>query len=346
MIGSSQYILCSKCFKNAGISVEAEKIGCASAPECPRCGAPAGAKLTEENLLRLQDNFFIGGSRVSAYYPSPIGLGGAELSETQFEPNTWTDYLLIKEHTGRELFWYGPPLWRLGHSLLREKVEARLKPDDYDWPLSVGQETTLEELWDEAISILKPMVLERGKRLFRARMLAKKPLKTFEYDSPPADLVRPGRFNDSIHRVFYAAFDIDTCLLELKLGPSEIVRHEVTVAQFVLKQPLRVLNLCDIDNIGLEHADFVDRMALLDGLLFPHERDYFMTQSLSRHIEKRGFEGILHPSAFKYIANREARNLTVFGAPMNDGRIELLDVNAVTIESVTYDLRFGPAYEQ
>ncbi len=343
MTDSTQFVLCSNCFKNLGISVEAEKIGHASPCNCPRCGAVAGMKLTQENLRTLQTNFFVAGSRVSAYYPSPIGMGGAELSTSEFEPNTWADYLLLKENTGVELFWYGPPLWRLGHSILREKVRARLKPAEYQWPLDVGQETTVEQLWDEAIAVLKPVVLNEGDKLFRARVLAKNPLNVLEYDSPPPDLIKPSRFNDSSHQVFYGAFDLETCLLELKLDPSEIVRNEVTAARFRLKKPLRVLNLCDIVRGEL---DFVERVALIDGLLFPHERDYFMTQSLSRHIDKLGFDGILHPSAFRYIGDLEARNLAIFDAPVQDGRMELLDINAVTIGSLKYNVRFGPAYEQ
>ena len=268
------------------------------------------------------------------------------MSSSQFEANTWADYLLIRDLTGVGLFWYGPPLWRLGHSLLREKVEARLKPDEYQWPLSVGQETTLDDLWDEAITVLKPMLLEEGEKIFRARVLAKNRLNAGEYDSPPPGFIKPCRFNDSTHQVFYGALDVETCLVELKLGPSELVRNEVTVARFALKRPLRVLNLCDIVRGDLDQSDFVERMALLSGLLFPHERDYFMTQSFSRHIEKRGFDGIMHPSAFRYIGNVESRNLVIFGSPVKDGRLELLDINAVTVGSFSYDLRFGPAYEQ
>ena len=346
MANNANYVLCSRCFRNAGVCFEAEKLGSLSSEKCPQCGAVDGAKLTTENLNTLQQAFFITGSRVSAYYPSPIGFGGAKLSAVQFEANTWTDHLLLKNFTDSDLYWYGPPLWRLGHSLLREKIESRLKPDDHPWPLGVGQDTPIETLWDEAISIVKPIVIDKGQKVFRARKLVNEPLDPFQYDSPPLEFIAPSRFNDSTHQVFYAAFDVDTCLFELKLGPSEIVKNELTVARFELNQPLRVLNLCNVDRGGLAQVDFLERMALLDGLLFPHERSYFLTQSLSRHIERRGFAGILHPSAFRYISNREAKNLTIFGAPLKDGKLELKDINSVVIESVNYDLRFGPAYKQ
>lgn len=343
---STHYVACSCCFRNLGISIEAKKIGDSSSGECPKCGRTQGAKLSKEQLWTLQQKFFLAGSQVSAYYPSPIGMGGAGLLSSQFEINTWTDYLLLKDLTGVELFWYGPHLWRLGHSLLREKVEARLKPEQYKWPLDVGRDTTIDDLWDEAISVVRPTVLNQGETLFRARILAKNRLNALEYDSPPPELIRPSRFNDSTHRVFYGAFDVETCMLELKLGPNEIVRNETTIARFALRQSFRVLNLCEIAPGELEHGQYVECMALLTGLLFPREQDYFMTQSLSRHIEKRGFDGILHPSVFRYIGSRQARNLVVFGAPVRDGRIELLDINSVRVNSLNYDLGFGPVYEQ
>ena len=343
---SIQFVSCSNCFKNLGISVEAKKLGKEYPGECPRCGTTAGAKLNSEQSRTLQINFFLGGSHVTTYYPPPIGMGGAKLSPSQFEPNTWEDYLVLKELTGIELFWHGPRLWRLGHSLLREKVLARLKPAEHEWPRSVGQDTSLSDLWDEAISIVKPTLLREGEKVFRARTHAENPLKILDYDSPPLPSIQPNRFNDSTHQVFYGACDVETCLIELKLGPNELVRNDVTVARFALKRSLNVLNLCDISRGELEHGAFIERMALLTGLLFPRDADYFITQSLSRHIEDRGFDGILHPSAFQSISKVESRNLVIFGAPVKDGRIELLDVNRVAIGSLRYDLRFGPACKQ
>ncbi len=245
-----------------------------------------------------------------------------------------------------KLFWYGPPLYRLGHSLLREKIQARLKPREYEWPLSVGKETTIDELWDEVISITKPVILKEGDKLFRPRILTKNQLTPTEYDSPPPDRIKANRFNDSTHQVFYGGLDVETCMLELKLGPAEIVRNEVRVARFELTQPRKLLDLCHSFRGSLEHADFVERMATLDGLLFPHDQDYFMTQSLSRHIAKRGFDGILHPSAFRYIGDRDAKNLVFFGAPFKENRIKLLDINSVAVGALNYDLQFGPVYEQ
>jgi hypothetical protein len=339
-------LLCSNCFKNVGISIEAQRIGTSTTLPCPKCGSVDGAKLTKEQLQTLQFNFFLGGSRVTAYFPSPIGLAGANLSPFQFEGNTWADYLLIKSLTDTELFWHGPHLDRLGLCLLRDKVLARLKPDDYPWPLDIGHDVTIDDLWDAALAVVKAQILPAGQKVFRVRSLAKNPLDVSEYDSPPTKLIKACRFNDSTHQVFYGAFDAETCIIELKLGPSEIVRNEVTIARFQLKQSLRVLNLCDFRANGLNHSDFRECRALLSGLLFPHQQDYFLTQSLSRHIEKRGYDGILHPSAFIYIGKPEAKNLVVFRAPVADGRLQLLDINSIAVDSLKYELLFGPAYHQ
>lgn len=339
-------VLCSDCFKNVGISIEAQKIGTSTTLPCPKCKSAKGAKLTKEQLQTLQFKFFLGGSQVTAYFPSPIGVGGAELSPSQFEGNTWDDYLLMKSLTGTELRWYGPHLDRFGLCFLRDKILTRLGSDKYHLHVDMGDDVTIDDLWDEALTVVKAQILPKGEKVYRVRSLAKNPLDVSEYDSPPTKLIMPCRFNDSTHQVFYGAFDAETCIMELKLGPSEIVRNEVTIARFQLKQPLKVLNFCDIEANGLDHSDFRECRTLLNGLLFPHQQDYFMTQSLSRHIERRGYDGILHPSAFTYIGKPEAKSLVVFGAPVADGRLQLLDINSITVDSLKYELLFGPAYQQ
>jgi hypothetical protein len=102
---ASHHLACSYCFKNVGVSIEAKKIGELDSQECPRCKARQGLKLGKEELWTLQQKFFLAGSQPTAYYPSPIGLGGAALSPAEFEPNTWADYVLLKELTGVPLFW-------------------------------------------------------------------------------------------------------------------------------------------------------------------------------------------------------------------------------------------------
>jgi len=170
MSAANRAIACSSCFKNFGLALEARKVGNSSPSECPRCKSTNGAKLGKDQLWTLQNNFFIWGSSPTTYYPSPIGLAGAELRAAEFEANTWEDYLLLQMLTPVKLFWYGPALYRFGMSLLREKIQARLKPDQHEWPLSVDQKTTIDDLWRDVTSIVRPIVLNVGTRIFRARM--------------------------------------------------------------------------------------------------------------------------------------------------------------------------------
>jgi hypothetical protein len=297
-------------------------------------------------LRALQNNFFIQGSKPTAYYPSPIGVAGAELKAGEFEANTWEDHLLLQALTGAKLFWYGPALSRLGISLLRDKIQARLEPDQYKWPLSVGQEATIDDLWRDVISIVRPIVLKAGTKIFRARTAPVNALSPFEYDSPPPSEITPNRFNDRTHQVFYAAFDVNTCLVELKLGPAELVRNEVRVARFGVTRPLSVLNLSEPVRDNLNLNDWIDRLATLDGLLFPRDEDYFMTQSLSRYIQRVGFDGFVHPSVLRFVGDREAKNVVLFGAPLKDTALELLDINSIAVAALKYELRFGPALQK
>jgi hypothetical protein len=166
---SDPIVLCSDCFKNVGISIEAQKIGTSTTLPCPKCKSANGAKLTKEKLQTLQFKFFLGGSQVTAYFPSPIGVGGAELSSSQFEGNTWDDYLLMKSLTDIELRWYGPHLDRLGLCFLRDKILTRLGSDKYHLHVDMGDSVTIDDLWDEALTVVKAQILPKGEKVYRVR---------------------------------------------------------------------------------------------------------------------------------------------------------------------------------
>jgi hypothetical protein len=62
------------------------------------------------------------------------------------------------------------------------------------------------------------------------------------------------------------------------------------------------------------------RFTTLDGLLFPRVKDYSASQSLSRYIQRVGFDGFVHPSALRFVSDRKANNLALFGAPLSRHR--------------------------
>jgi hypothetical protein len=88
----------------------------------------------------------------------------------------------------------------------------------------------------------------------------------------------------------------------------------------------------------------IERLATLDGLLFPRDNDYYATQALARYLSGLGFTGILYPSAFCIIGGNESKNLVIFGCPLKERAVDLLDINRLGVSAINYDLRFGPAF--
>jgi hypothetical protein len=73
---------------------------------------------------------------------------------------------------------------------------------------------------------------------------------TQELNSPPVQIATGGRMNPIGVSVFYAAFDRETCIAELRLPVGE----EAISGQFKLELPITVLDLTVLDNIDTENA--------------------------------------------------------------------------------------------
>jgi hypothetical protein len=55
-------LICSDCFKDEGLKLDAFKIGIANSQICKNCKSKKGNKLTKELVLALCDRFFVRGS--------------------------------------------------------------------------------------------------------------------------------------------------------------------------------------------------------------------------------------------------------------------------------------------
>lgn len=110
--------LCSDCFVDHGLAIEASKLGHKSRRPCRSCHSPTGAKLYHSDIEELARRFFVYGTRIRTEF------GGAPI--LQF--NSWhhrkpevsfpiwleADARLIENALGVGFFHYGPPLWRIG----------------------------------------------------------------------------------------------------------------------------------------------------------------------------------------------------------------------------------------
>ena len=106
-------ILCSFCFKDSGLALEASKIGRASPSKCPHCKARGGAKLNPEEVEQLMRIFFIYGSYLKTEF------GGATLlkfgdGEVRFPHWLEEDVRLLEDQTGSSFRYNGPRTYLIG----------------------------------------------------------------------------------------------------------------------------------------------------------------------------------------------------------------------------------------
>ncbi len=68
-------LLCSECFRDVGLRLEAARVGMASRQPCLNCGSSSGALLDEGRIRWVAHRFFVLGSLTKADY------GGAPVIE-------------------------------------------------------------------------------------------------------------------------------------------------------------------------------------------------------------------------------------------------------------------------
>ena len=58
--------LCSNCFHDEGLRLDAERIGIEINSACPNCGSDTGRKLDKEVIAALAHRFFVWGTLIAA----------------------------------------------------------------------------------------------------------------------------------------------------------------------------------------------------------------------------------------------------------------------------------------
>lgn len=151
----------------------------------------------------------------------------------------------------------------------------------------------------DSIKTLFKTVAERpiDTPLFRARSLERgtleQKLETFEV--PPHKYVQEGRYNHAGNPVLYLASDKNTCQAELR-------GDECLIFEFILTQPIRVLDISNPFDAHEEHADLLNCLvysALVsakqnsNGWHRPH---YVVSRFVADCARAAGFDAIKYPS--------------------------------------------------
>jgi hypothetical protein len=351
-VPASRPVLCSECFSDHGLRLDASRLGITNAIPCRNCGSRQGRKLTRYLVTVLASQFFVRGSVHRARYGSApmVQFNDLRYRKGDYVGPTWMarDLELISDAALIGFFHYGPRLWMIGH------VE----------PLEALQDASRRD------AIIARIVTEypsrswkRGTMLYRLRANPERPSASAEYDSPPDQFLGRGRLDSSNTPVLYCSQDIEGCVHECRVT----VEDELYLATLIPSRDLKLLDLTAL----LEEQERVDEFDSLDMavhmLFYAAEHSYPISRAIVAAARKAGFDGLLYPSYFGQVrsgampyetvlgisvrrfpgAAKRAQsevfpNVALFGRPIAEGTLELACINRLVLHLARYDVRFGP----
>jgi hypothetical protein len=352
IVPRSRPVLCTACFTDHGLRMDADRIGIVHALPCPNCRKSGTKKLTPDLLKVLASQFFVRGSvRRFSYGSAPL----VQFNELRFQDGNYIgpswlrkDIELISEKGGIGFFHYGPRLWMLG------EVEPLKDLQD------VGKRNALIE---RILKEYPERTLPTGEMMYRLRVNPKNPAAADEYDSPPDELLGRGRLDSPAQPVLYCSQDIEGCVHECRVT----VEDELYLA---LLKPTRDLRLLDLT--AVLHEEHVTEFESLDMavhmLFFAPDHSYEISRAIAIAAHEAGFDGLLYPSYFSQVRSgampfetaygisvRRFRgaaqyakagifsNVALFGRPVGEGALAVTCVDRLVLHKVQYEVRFGPA---
>lgn len=323
--------ICTSCFENHGIKETALRVINKQKSQviCKSC-SKKGYSLSNEELLEIMNQFFVTGS-----IPPEVG-GPAPIfqfneshypGDIQFLTELDGDLKKITDATKMGLFHYGPPLWRLGYtehyqSLVCDNVQGKDR----------------DNIWQAIISCCTEEILNVGYCIYRVRTGEKlPPANASEFDTPPLEYTKNGRFNSESTPIFYGAGDIETCLHETRASLSDYIM----LAKFSVEKPLKLLNLtCTNESNASTEFGRVDLM--LQRLAYVGKDEYGLCQELAREIQLRGYDGFITNSYFGQAHKKQLFNISLFGYPVTEKKLKLTSTNKLKITSIAYEYSYGP----
>lgn len=341
--------LCSNCFYDQGLKLQAVKYGIISNSTCPNCSSTTGRKLNLKLLLQLAHSFFVCGTLARQKYGAAPLIQFNKHQSTCINPAAWfkSDLRLIERETGMGFFHYGPKLWMIG------EVE----------PLKALQRTkSRPAIIERIINEYPKTFLKKSDIFYRIRKDPKDPYNFAEYDSPPIGVMGNGRFNCNNLPVLYGSQDLQVCIHECRVTAED----ELYVAAFMPKHKLKLIDLSAIlteENVTeFESLDMAVYMLFLAG-----KYSYPITRDIAKAAYNAGFDGIIYPSYFSMLrtggmpfqttyglSNRQfpdyhpyeraliISNLALFGRPYENHKIKGKCINKLILTKVEYHVNFGP----
>ena len=345
-----QAALCSKCFKNQGLRLEATRIGVEQEGLCPHCSAAGGRKLDKERVETLAFRFFVRGTyHRTTYGGAPVvQMNEHHYGKTDIKvPDQFkADVALLEEAARIGFFYYGPRLWMVG------EVE----------PLKALQdERQRAGVISQIIDAYPKLTFGTDQVFYRLRKKSNDPAAASEYDSPPDSFLGTYRFDSPSLPILYASQDLEVCIHECRVS----VEDELYVGTL---RPVRNLQLLDLTEVVQDDATEFESIDIAIHMLFLADgHSYEISREIATAANAAGLDGIVYPSYFSVVrtgrmpietvygislrrfkgheAHAKAQiipNLALFGRPVRTGSVSVEWVNRLVLTRIMYDGVFGP----
>lgn len=349
------YVLCSDCFRDEGLKINAFQIGEENDGVCINCHSTEGRKLTKDAVRTVCYQFFVVGTIQRFDYggcPS-IQCNEQHFNNSEIEVSPWlvNDVKLIEQAGEIGLFYYGPRFWMFG------EIEPLKELQD---------EVERDKVIDRILKTYPVKELSEQEYFYRTRLNPKVPHDVTEYDTAPDEFVGNNRLDAVGFPVLYASPDLELCVHECRATADD----DLFVGKLV---PAQKLKLLDLSVLILEEntTEFESLDMAIHFLFLAGKHAYGICRKIARKAYEYGYDGLIYPSYFscvrmgivpfdtvyglsirvipqlqEYAQSQSVPNVALFGRPVREGKVTVDCINKVRINSVRYDLSFGPAFQK
>lgn len=344
-------LLCSDCFVDEGLRIDAFKHGVEHDGSCPKCEGTAGRKLTKDHIEALAWRFFVSGTTVRCKYGAApvIQFNEHHHGKSDISPSPWLkgDIKLIEDAVGVGFFHYGPRLWMVGEV---EPLKALQDPE--------ARSRIIERVLKE----YPEKTLAKDLAFYRLRLSPQDPADPSEYDSPPMTLAGGGRLDSVGFPVMYGSQDLDICIHECRATAED----DIFLATLKLEREMRILDLTYV--LKEEVTEFESLDMAIHILFLARAHSYDISRAIALAAKRAGFDGVVYPSFFSLLrtggrpfetayglslrrfhpqAEQYGRaftieNFALFGRPIESGSVRVHCINRLVLTQIGYRGHFGP----
>lgn len=276
-------VLCSNCFTDQGLRLDAERIGEMDNSACPNCGERSGCKLTADKAGALAHRFFVWGTLHRYEYGAAPIVQFNQQQKTSIDTSPWfeKDIELIGKTLGVGFFYYGPRLWMLGEVAPLKALEA---------------EQSRAAIIQRIIAEYPSAHLDESHLFYRIRKAPQVSSSVSEYDTPPGEFLGTGRLDSTDFPVMYGSQDLEVCVHECRVTAED----ELYVATL---SPTRSLKLLDLSRLlPEEHVTEFESLDMAVHILFlAGKHSYGISRDIARSAHAAGYDGVVYSSYFSLL---------------------------------------------